>query len=64
MDRRVFVGFATVGLVGFAIDVPAQGGPPGGSRPRWGEDVEKEFRVGRGMGPKLMSEAEWKGAGK
>jgi hypothetical protein len=42
-----------------ASGVVAQGGPPPGG-PRWGQDVEKEFKIGRGMGTKLMTEEEWK----
>jgi hypothetical protein len=26
----------------------------------WGPQAEKEFHLGRGMGPKLMTEEEWK----
>lgn len=26
----------------------------------WGANAEKEFRLGAGMGPKLMTEDEWK----
>lgn len=38
----------------------AQGGPAPGAGPRWGQQAEKEFKLGRGMGSKLMTEDEWK----
>ena len=39
----------------------AQGTPPQPGRPpRWGQQAEKEFRLGRGLAPKLMTEEEWK----
>ena len=59
MDRRTFAGLVIVGVVGFVHGAAAQGGPPAG-RPRWAQDAEKEFRLGRGMGPRLMTEEEWK----
>jgi hypothetical protein len=49
------VSVVTAGIAGIASGAAAQGGPP-----RWGQDAEKEFRLGRGMGPKLMTEEEWK----
>jgi hypothetical protein len=61
VDRRSFVSVVTAGIVAVASGAAAQGGPPPGGRPqRWGQDAEKEFRLGRGMGPKLMTEEEWK----
>lgn len=60
MDRREFVTLVTAAAIGIATNAAAQGGPRAGAGPRWGQDVEKEFRVGRGMGPKLMTEEEWK----
>ena len=53
MERRAFVGVVIAGIAGIASDAVAQG-------PRWGQDAEKEFGLGRGMGPKLMTEEEWK----
>jgi hypothetical protein len=55
MDRRAFVSVVMAGIVGIASGAAAQGGGP-----PWAQDAEKEFRVGRGMGPKLMTEEEWK----
>jgi hypothetical protein len=60
MDRRAFVTAMIAGIVGAAGGAAAQGGPPSGAGPRWSENAEKEFRLGRGMGPKLMTEEEWK----
>jgi hypothetical protein len=53
MDRRAFVGVVVAGIAGIAGNAVAQG-------PRWGQDAEKEFGLGRGMGPKLMTAEEWK----
>jgi hypothetical protein len=60
MNRRVFVTVVTAGIITLAGRAFAQGGGPSGGRPRWGQEAEKEFRLGRGMGPKLMTEEEWK----
>lgn len=60
MNRRAFVTGVIAGIVGGATAAAAQGGPPSGTGPRWGQDAEKEFRLGRGTGPKLMTEEEWK----
>jgi hypothetical protein len=60
MNRRTFAIVGIIGLAGLATRAAAQGGPPPGRGPRWGQDAEKEFRLGRGMGPKLMTEDEWK----
>ena len=58
MDRRAFASLVVTGIVGLSSGAAAQGGPP--ARPRWGQDAEKEFRLGAGLGPKLMTEEEWK----
>jgi hypothetical protein len=60
VERRVFIGVVTTGIVGIASGAVAQGGPPPGGGPRWGQEAEKEFKFGRGMGPKMMTEEEWK----
>lgn len=60
MDRRAFVGGLAGVVLGLATRAGAQGGPPPGRGPRWAEQAEKDFRLGRGMGPKLMTEEEWK----
>jgi hypothetical protein len=59
MHRRVFVGVLATGIMSLASRALAQGPPPGRG-PRWAEQAEKDFRLGRGMGPKLMTEDEWK----
>jgi hypothetical protein len=59
VDRRAFVSVVTAGIAGIASRAAAQGGPSSGGRPRWGQKAEKEFRLGRGLGPKLMTEEEW-----
>ena len=60
MDRRAFVAVVVVGALGMVRGAAAQGGPPPGTGPRWGQQAEKELKLGRGMGPKLMTEDEWK----
>jgi hypothetical protein len=61
MNRRAF-GATVAGMVLVTGGrVLAQGGPPPqGQRPRWGQQAEKDFRLGRGLGPQLMTEEEWK----
>jgi hypothetical protein len=59
--RRGFV----IGLAAAASLVAARGfaqGPPAGKGPgpRWDQDAEQTFRMGRGMGRRLMTEDEWK----
>ena len=61
MDRRAFVATIAGIAVTAASAALAQGGPPPqGQRPRWGQQAEKEFRIGRGLAPQLMTEEEWK----
>ena len=60
MERRAFASLVIAGIAGLASGAAAQGGPSPGGRPRWGQDAEKELRLGAGMGPKLMTEEEWK----
>jgi hypothetical protein len=59
MNRRAFASLVISGILGLSTRAAAQKGAPGGP-PRWGQDVEKEFRVGPGLGPRLMTEEEWK----
>jgi hypothetical protein len=59
MHRRVFISTLATGIVGLASSALAQGPTPGRG-PRWAELAEKDFLLGRGMGPKLMTEEEWK----
>jgi hypothetical protein len=66
MERRRFVlgvVVALTGVAGFTSAASGQRAAPGRSsdqRPRWGQQAEQEFRLGRGLGPKLMTEEEWK----
>lgn len=60
MNRRAFVSVVAMGMAALATGAAAQGGPPSGRGPRWGQEAEKEFGLGRGLGPKLMTEEEWK----
>ena len=59
MNRRAFLTVVIAGIAG-AGGAAAQGGPPSGAGPRWSQEAETEFRLGRGMGSKLMTEEEWK----
>jgi hypothetical protein len=60
--RRGFVmGLAAAAVSLLAARGFAQTPPPGkGPGPRWDQDAEKTFRMGRGTGRKLMTEEEWK----
>jgi hypothetical protein len=60
VDRRAFVSVVIAGIVGVVSGADAQGSAPSGGRPPWAQEAEKELRLGRGMGPKLMTEEEWK----
>jgi hypothetical protein len=59
MRRRTFIALIGTSVLAVAGPVAAQNPPPrkGGG---WGVNAEKEFRLGPGMGPKLMTEEEWK----
>ena len=59
MRRRTFIAVLGASLLALAGPATAQNPPPpkGGG---WGANAEKEFRLGRGMGPRLMTEEEWK----
>ena len=59
MKRRAFVMFVGASVLAAAAGARAQT-PSGGGRGMWGSEAEKQFRLGRGMGPKLMTEEEWK----
>ena len=63
MDRRTFL-LAMSPLLATAAGASAQSAAPPAQppaqRPPWGQQAEKEFRLGRGLAPKLMTEAEWK----
>ena len=60
--RRGFV----IGLAATAVSLAAgqgmaQGPPAGKGRgPRWDQEAEQTFHMGRGMGHQLMTEDEWK----
>jgi hypothetical protein len=62
MDRRTFVSVLVGSVLAVPFTVSAQTPParPPDQRPRWGQQAEKEFRLGRGLAPKLMNEEEWK----
>lgn len=59
MNRRMFIALLGTPVLLAAGRAAAQSPPPhkGGG---WGPNAEKEFRLGAGMGPKLMTEEEWK----
>jgi hypothetical protein len=61
MERRQFIAVFAGGALVAATRAFAQG--PGttapDTRPRWGQQAEKEFRMGRGLAPRLMTEEEW-----
>jgi hypothetical protein len=59
--RRFVMALAAAALSLLAARGEAQGPPPGkGKGPRWDQDAEQTFRMGRGMGRQLMTEEEWK----
>jgi hypothetical protein len=63
MERRAFITVLATGVFAAATRALAQGGAAPsqrGQQPRWGEQAENEFRLGRGLGPQLMTEEEWK----
>lgn len=59
MDRRAFVMILGSSILGAATGARGQT-PPRGGAGMWGPRAEKEFYLGKGMGPKLMTEEEWK----
>lgn len=62
MERRTFVVIVAASVLGAAAGASAQGAAPvpPDQRPRWGQQAESEFRLGRGLGPRLMTEEEWR----
>ena len=58
MKRRMFIALMGTSMLAMATGARAQSSAPRGGG--WGATAEKEFRLGRGMGPKLMTEEEWK----
>ena len=58
MRRRTFIEFLGASVLVVAGPAAAQNSPP--RKGGWGANAEKEFRLGAGMGPKLMTEEEWK----
>ena len=58
MKRRTFIALVGTSVLAAATWVDAQG--PGRKGPGWSAQAEKEFRLGPGLGPKLMTEEEWK----
>lgn len=59
MKRRAFVAVLGTSVLAAVAGARAQTSP-GGQPGMWGPRAEKEFNLGRGMGPKLMTEEEWK----
>lgn len=63
--RREFMS-ALVGIIGIGTPLiaGAQAPPPGagqrGGGRRWDQDAEESFHLGRGVGPRLMTEEEWR----
>lgn len=58
MDRRTFIVVMGTSVLAVTTGARAQSAAPRGGG--WGATAEKEFRLGPGMGPKLMTEEEWK----
>ena len=58
MQRRTFMAIVGSSILAAATGASAQNASP--RRGGWGPHAEKEFRLGAGMGPKLMTEEEWK----
>jgi hypothetical protein len=58
MKRRMFIALLGTSILAAAGGAAAQNASPRGRG--WGASAEKEFRLGAGMGPKLMTEEEWK----
>ncbi|MCI0484326.1 MAG: hypothetical protein L0Y78_07065 [candidate division NC10 bacterium] len=48
-----FAGLLVLPALSPMTDAEAQKGPP------WGQQAEESFRLGPGMGPRLMTEQEW-----
>ena len=64
MRRREFMSaLAGIIVVGTPLIADAQA-PPGpaqrGAGGRWDQDAEESFRLGHGLGPRLMTEDEWR----
>jgi hypothetical protein len=59
MNRRMFIALLGTPILLAAGRAAAQSAPPR-QGDGWGPNAEKEFRLGAGMGPKLMTEEEWK----
>lgn len=59
MKRRTFIALLGTSVLAAAGSAAAQNASPrkGGG---WGANAEKEFRLGAGLAPKLMTEEEWK----
>ena len=58
MNRRMFIGVLAFPILATAAGASAQNAMPRGRG--WGATAEKEFGLGRGLAPKLMTEEEWK----
>jgi hypothetical protein len=60
LNRRAFITLLGGSVVAAADRASAQGPPPGKGGGGWAAGAEEEFGIGAGMGPKLMTEQEWK----
>ncbi len=62
MNRRTFVSVLVASVLAVPLTASGQAAPPrpADQRPRWGRQAEREFRMGHGLAPKLMTEDEWK----
>lgn len=58
MNRRTLIALLGTSVLAAAGGAAAQSASPRGGG--WGANAEKEFRLGAGMGPRLMTEDEWK----
>ena len=58
MRRRRFIALVGSSVLATAGGAAAQSASPPRT-PAWAENAEREFRLGAGMGPKLMTEEEW-----
>ena len=59
LNRRAFIALMGGSVVAAATQAAGQGPAPGKGG-GWAAGAEMEFGIGAGMGPKLMTEEEWK----
>ena len=58
LRRRTFIALVGSSVLAAAGGAVAQSASPG-RPPGWAANAEREFRLGAGMGPRLMTEEEW-----